>query len=272
MAALTPARAQVAGESAGDLDRIDIVEKIGESIPLELTFVDDHGDSVRLAGYFGDNKPVILVLGYYSCPMLCNLVFNGVVDGINELDWKAGEEFRIITVSIDPTETPELAAAKKANYLDPINRDVGDSGWMFLTGEESQSRALAEAVGFEYFYDTAQGQYAHPAALFVLTPEGKISRYLYGIQFSKTDLKLSLLEASEGRIGNSVDRLILYCYNYDPDSRGYNVVAANVMKLGGAATLIVLTIFLGMLWYGERLRKRRRAAVSTRTDRPGERV
>lgn len=272
MAPLAPARAQVAGESSGDLDRIDVVERIGESIPLGLTFVDDHGDTVRLAKYFGNDRPVILVLGYYTCPMLCNLVFNGVVNGINELDWKAGEEYRIITVSIDPTETPELAAAKKANYLTTINRDIGDSGWMFLTGEESQSQTLANAVGFKYFYDTELGQYAHPAALFILTPEGKISRYLYGIQFSKTDLKLSLLEASEGRIGSSVDRLILYCYNYDPDSRGYNVVASNVMKLGGAATLVVLAIFLGMLWYGERLRKRRRAAVDPRTDKTGERV
>jgi protein SCO1/2 len=180
----TPADAQVVLDSSAELSRVDIVDRIGAGIPLDLTFVDDHGETVRLERYFGQDKPVVLILGYYRCPMLCNLVFNGMVDGVNLLDWAPGEEYRIVTVSINPEETPDLAASKKANYLKTTTRPVSDSGWAFLVGDSSQSRALADAVGFKYFYDAERGEWAHPAAAFILTPQGKLSRVLYGIQFS----------------------------------------------------------------------------------------
>jgi len=254
--AAVPIRAQVVLENSAELNRVDIVERIGATIPLDLTFTDDHGDTVRLSRYFAAQRPVVLILGYYNCPMLCNLVFNGMVDGVNLLDWNPGEEFQILTVSINPEETPDLAASKKANYLKTITRPVSDSSWAFLVGDSSQSRALADAIGFKYFYDAGVGEWAHPAAAFILTPEGRLSRVLYGIQFSKTDLKLSLLEASDGRIGSPMDRLILYCYHYDPDSRGYTLAATNLMKLGGGATMAALGLFLGLLWYGEKQRRR----------------
>lgn len=248
---------QVALDSIAELRRIDVVEHLGDQIPLDLSFVNDAGDSVQLGDYFGQERPVILVLGYYECPMLCNLVWNGLVAGVDQLEWNPGNEFQMITVSINSKENHELARAKKTSYLASFSHQVEDSGWDFLVGEESQSKALAEAIGFKYFYDEERQEYAHPAAVFVLTEKGVISRYLYGLDFSKTDLKLSLMEAAEGRIGNTIDRLILYCFHYDPEARGYVVAASNVMMLGGGVALAALTLFLGMLWYGERWRKRR---------------
>ena len=249
-------RAQVVTDSDPELRRIDVIERLGSKVPADLTFVTESGDTVVLGDYLGQGRPTVLVLGYYECPMLCNLVFNGLVEGFNELGWTLGDEYQVLTVSINPEETSGLAQAKRANYLSELTVPVAEQGWTFMVGAEDQSSALAEAVGFKYFYDTERLEYAHPAVAFILTDDGTISRYLYGIEFSKTDLKLSLLEASEGRIGNTIDRLILYCFHYDPDSRGYTVVAANLMKLGGGATLLVLAVFLSLLFFGERRRKR----------------
>lgn len=251
------AQAQIVRDSIEVLQRIDIEEHLGEQVPLDLQFVNDAGDSVTLRDYFDDDQPIILILGYYQCPMLCNLVFNGLVDGIDKLAWTPGQEFQMITVSINPNESHELALAKKTSYLESFKSPVDESGWDFLVGAQDQSEALAEAVGFKFFYDEERQEYAHPAAAFVLTKDGIISRYLYGIEYSKTDLKLSLMEASEGKVGSTIDRLILYCFHYDPDARGYVVVASKVMKLGGGVALLALSIFMGMLWYGERWRKRK---------------
>lgn len=255
-------RAQVVLESDPQLELIDVVEHLGRKVPLDLTFVNDLGDTVLLGDHLGQGRPTILVLGYYQCPMLCNLVFNGLVDGFNSLEWTIGDQYQVLTVSINPRETADLAGAKRANYLGQLTVPVEERGWTFMVGAEDQSAALAEAVGFMYFYDTVRQEYAHPALAVVLTDDGTISRYLYGIHFSKTDLKLSLLEASEGRIGTTIDRLIMYCFHYDPDARGYTVVAANIMKLGGAVTLVVLALSLSLLFYGERRRKRSGAGRS----------
>lgn len=257
-------RAQVVLDSDPELRRIDVVEHLGDKVPSDLTFVNDIGDTVTMGDFLGQGRPTVLVLGYYRCPMLCNLVFNGLVDGFNELEWTLGDRYQVMTVSINPEETPDLAAAKRANYRDELTVPVTDRGWPFMVAAEDQSVALAEAVGFKYFYDTVRQEYAHPAVAMVLTDDGTISRYLYGLEFNKTNLKLSLLEASEGKIGTTIDRLLLYCFHYDPDSRGYTVVAANVMKLGGAATLLVLMIFLSLLFYGERRRKRSGTKPSTK--------
>ncbi|MEW5794788.1 MAG: SCO family protein [Candidatus Zixiibacteriota bacterium] len=253
---------QVVLENAPDLEKIDVVDHTGGTVPLDLVFRNESGDIVRFAQFFAVDRPVILILGYYRCPMLCNLVFNGMTSGLNQLDWSIGKQFQLVNVTIDGSETPDLAAAKKANYLASLKGEVDPSGWAFLVGDSTQSRALADAVGFKYFYNPERQEWAHPAAAFVLTPEGRISRTLYGIEFSKTDLKLSLLEASQGRLGSPLDKLILYCYHYDPSSRGYTVAAGNLMKLGGAATVTALGIFVGLLWYGERLRRRMTRSVS----------
>lgn len=257
VAGSAPVTAQVMLDSTAELSKIDIIEHLGDTIPLDLTFVNDAGDSVQLGEYFESGGPVLLILGYYRCPMLCNLVWNGLVAGVDKLEWTPGEEFRMLTVSINPEETPELALAKKVSYLASFSREIDESGWDFLVGAQSQSKALADAVGFKFFYDEERQEYAHPAAVFVLTEDGMISRYLYGIGFSKTDLKLSLLEASRGKAVSTINRLILYCFHYDPDARGYVVVASNVMRLGGGVALAALVLFMGMLWYGERWRKRK---------------
>lgn len=253
----TNASAQAILKNDSELDRIDIEEHLGEKVGGEHLFTDDLGNEVRFGDYLNQGKPVVLVLGYYSCPMLCNLVFNGLTDVVNQMDWIPGEKFQIITASINPKDGFELARAKKENYLAAFERNIPDSGWAFLVGEEDQSAKLAEEIGFKYFLDSETGEYAHAAAVYVLTEEGVISRYLYGIQFNKTDFKLALLEASEGRIGNTVDRLILYCYRYDPNAGGYVLMASNVMKLGGGAALLLLVLLLTMLWWGERMRKKK---------------
>lgn len=257
--------AQIADLSPPELQKINVVEHPGEQIPLNLTFHNDSGEIVTLGDYFKQGKPVILILAYYECPMLCTLVMNGISDGVRKLPWLPGKEYQMITVSIDPREMPELAAGKKKTYLDNLSKPVEGDGWAFLVGEEDQSRALAEAIGFKYYYDEERKQYAHPAVVFILTEEGKISRYLYGIEFDSRNLRLALLEASEGKIGNTLDRIILYCFHYDPDAQGYVVFAANVMRLGGGVTLIALLIFLGVMWGRER--HKRSAARSSMIER-----
>jgi len=246
---------QVVRENVTELQQIDVVEHLGERIDPSLQFTDSHGETVSLGKYFEGERPVILVMGYYECPMLCNLVFNGMIDGLNALEWTPGEEFRMVTVSIDPGEGYQLALAKQENYIKALSREVPAGGWEFLVADSSQSTALAEQLGFVYWYDADRDEYAHPAVIFVMTPDGVISRYLYGIDFKERDLRLSLLEASQGKIGTTIDRIILYCFHYDPDAKGYVVFAGNVMRLGGALTLIVLTVFVVMLFRRERRRR-----------------
>jgi len=251
-----PTYGQVVDENPEQLKNIDVVEHLGESIPLNLEFVRDNGDTVNLESYFHQGKPVVLVLGYYTCPMLCNLVMNGLTSSINELVWQPGNEYQIVSASIDTTETDLVAGAKKANYLKEIKFKNIENGWDFLTTSSNNTALLAEAVGFKYFYDEDQKQYAHPAVLVVLTESGVISRYLYGIEYKERDFRLALLEASEGKIGSTVDRLILYCFHYDPNAGSYVVFAGNVMRAGGVLTVVIFGSALAVLWWHER-RKRK---------------
>ena len=239
---------------------VSIDEHTGEFIPLDLEFVNDAGQTVTLGDYFNKGKPVLLTLVYYNCPMLCTLVLNGVSDGVRSLDWLPGNEFQMLTISIDPRETTELASAKKHRYIETLGKPGTDDGWIFFTGEEEQSRTLADNIGFNYYYDKEKDIYAHAAAAFILTEKGKISRYLYGIQFNERDIRFALLEASKGKIGNTLDKIILFCYHYDPDSQGYVLFAANIMRLGGILTVILLAIVIGTLWKRERTRN---SALST---------
>lgn len=222
-----------------ELKDVGIQEHLGETISLDNTFTDETGKEVALSSFFQAKHPVVISLVYYSCPNLCTLVLNGLTEAINQSDWQLGKQYEIVSVSIDPQNTPDLAAAKKTNYLSELkNQPNAAAHWHFLTSKEENVRKLANELGFGYAYDKNQGEYAHAAALFVLTPGGKISRYLYGIQYNPRDFRLSLLEASEGKIGTLIDKLLLYCYHYDPMGKKYALFALNLMKLGGALTVI----------------------------------
>ena len=254
--------AQVTLDSVPELMGIDVVEHLADTIPLDLHFTDDHGNPVTLHRYFGQGKPVLLNMAYSNCPMLCTVVLNGVTNGVRDLSLRPGTDFQMVTVSIDPLETVSIASAKKHRYVNSVGPMGSDDGWAFLVGEESQSRALADALGFVYYYDEELKQYAHPAVTFLLTEDGVISRYLYGLEYKERDLRLGLLEASEGKIGNTIDRIILYCFHYDPDSKGYVAFAGNIMRLGGVITVALLGTFLAVYWARERLRHRSRHALS----------
>lgn len=224
------------------LNEVKIEQKLNEQLPLDLTFRNEHGETVRLGDYFG-KKPVLLALVYYQCPMLCNQVLNGMVTSFKVLNFKAGEEFDVVTVSFDPLETPDLARAKKKTYLDYLpeaKRAAADKGWHFLTGDQENIRRLTESIGFHYYFDAATDQFAHASAIYVATPQAKLSHYFYGIEYSPKDLRLALVEASANKIGSPVDQLLLYCYHYDPATGKYGAVVMNMVRLGGVATLIAI--------------------------------
>ncbi len=227
-----------------ELEGIGIEEKLGNFIPLDLTFKDEQGKELKLRDFFTDQKPVILNLVYYGCPNLCGFLLNGFVDALKVFTWSPGKEFNVVTVSIDPSEKPALAAQKKEALLKVYSRNGAEAGWHFLTGAEENIKKLAAAVGFKYRYDTEEKQFAHSAAIFVLTPEGKISRYLYGIEFPVRDLKFSLMEATQGKIGSVVDKFLMFCYHYDPKGKKYALMALNLMKLGGAITVLLIFVYL----------------------------
>ena len=246
-----PVSAQRLQKNAPELRGIDVKEHLGTTIPLDLTFTDESGDQIALRNCFQKDKPIVLTLAYYECPMLCTLVLNGLSETIKKLDWIPGKQYDLVTVSIDPEETSQLARAKRERYLESIGKGMVQDGWKFLVGEEEQIKQLADAVGFHYFYDQKQDEYAHPAVVFVLTDQGVVSRYLYGIEHSPNDLKLAILEASQGKVGTIIDRVLLFCYHYDPAGKKYALMATNVMRLGGVATVICLGLLVGVLWLKE---------------------
>jgi len=223
---------------------------------VRKTFRDEDGREVRLGDFFRAGKPVILNLGYYGCPMLCGLVANGLVAGLKDLPWNAGQEFGVVTVSIDPNETPTLARLKKQSYLRELGRPVAAAGWHFLTGREADIRALTEAVGFGFRWNEERREFAHAAVLIVLTPQGTVSRYLYGIEFDARTLRLSLVEAAEGKVGSPLDRILLYCFHYDASERRYALAAVKLMRAGGLVTALAVTGALTLLWRREKRRRR----------------
>jgi protein SCO1/2 len=232
------------------LKQVGIDQKLNQSIPLNLTFRDENGQTVELAQFFGQ-KPVILTLVYYNCPMLCTQVLNGVESGLKELPTDIGKQFEVVTVSIDPAESHVLAKVKQEMYVGMYGRPGAAQGWHFLTGDEPQIKQLADAVGFRYAYDPDTKQFAHASAIIVLTPEGKISRYFYGIQYPSRDLRLGLVEASEGKIGTPVDQVLLFCYHYDPATGKYGLLISHVIQAGGALTVLILGIGMLILFRGE---------------------
>jgi protein SCO1 len=232
---------------------IDFEQRLGESIPLALDFRDELGNPVRLGDYF-DSKPVILTLAYYECPMLCGLVRDGLSQSLRALAFDIGERFIVITVSVDPRETPAHAAAKKAQALRSYARPGAAEGWHFLIGEEASIRQLTQAVGFRYVFDAESGQFAHAAGLVVLTPQGKIARYLYGIEFAPKAVRLALIEASAGQVASPVDRLLLFCYQYDPTTGQYGLIILNVLRLAGLMTVVALGGFVLVMFRRDRQR------------------
>ena len=237
------------------LARVGVDEKLDAALPLALVFKDDAGRDVTLGSYFRPGHPVVLTLNYYRCPMLCTLELNGLVEGLKGLLWTPGDEFSVVTVSIDPRETPELARAKKQSYLEDFGRPSAEAGWHFLTGSQESIDALTTAVGFSYEYDKDTDQYGHAAVVMLATPEGRVGRYLYGVVFATATLKLSLLEASKGKIGSTWDRFILYCYRYDADHGRYALAARSIMRTGGALTVLALGCVIGGFWlHGRRHR------------------
>ena len=233
------------------LQAIGVDQRIDQLVPLDLVFSDERGGPVRLGSLFRAERPVLLNLVYYECPMLCTLVLDGLIEVLAEMDWVPGREFDIVTVSIDPREGPALATAKKQIYLRAYGRAEAASGWHFLTGDAAAIRDLAAAVGFRYNYVKQSDEYAHPAALFVLTPEGRISRYLFGVKHEPRTLRLSLVEASGGGVGSPVDSFLLYCYRYDSEEGRYAPVARKIMRVGGAVAVAVLGTFLLTYWLKE---------------------
>jgi protein SCO1/2 len=234
-----------------ELEGAGIEEKLGAKVDLGLTFTAEDGRQRALRDYFKKDRPVILNLVYYSCPMLCNLVLNGQTTALRGLNWTPGDEFEVVTISIDPAETFNLAQLKRAAYLENYGRQTG--GWHFLTDHRGNVKKLAEQVGFHYKWDERTNQYAHAAAIMILTPEGKVSRYLYGIRYNPRDVRLALVEAARERFALTLDRVLLYCFHYDPEARSYVLFATNLMRAGGAAVVLVLGGVMFRLWRRERL-------------------
>lgn len=244
-----PPKPKTSDESAQADDaiiaKVGITQRLGETLPSDLAFTNSKGEPVVLGDLLG-TRPAVLALVYYECPMLCTMVLNGLMKTLNALQFDAGKEFDIITVSIDPRETPELAAQKKKQYLDRYRRPTAEEGWHFLVGNASSVEALAEAVGFSYAYDPETDQFAHGSSIMVVTPEAAISRYFYGIKYSPVDLRLSLVEASKEKIGSFTDAILLTCFQYDPLSATYSLAIMRVVRIVGILTVLGLAAFVGV--------------------------
>jgi protein SCO1/2 len=234
------------------LQFVGIDQQLNADVPVDLEFRDELGNPVRLADYFGHGRPVILNLGYYQCPMLCSELLQGLVGSMKALTFNLGQDFDVITVSFDPRETTEMAAAKKRDIMKRYGRPNSSQGWHFLTGKADQINALTKAVGFEYQFDPKTEQYAHAAAIVLLTPDHHVSKYFYGVEFSPKDLRLGLVEASENRIGNPGDQVLLYCYHYDPRTGKYGAIISNILKLAGLATVLILGTFVFVMFRADR--------------------
>ena len=253
---LAPADAgQPAGAKPGVLTKVGIDQKLNQQVPLDLAFVDETGRDVRLGEYFG-KRPVILALVYYECPMLCTQVLNGLVGSLGVLTFDVGREFDVVAVSINPREGPGLAAQKKEAYLERYKRPQTAAGWHFLTGKEENIRRLADAVGFRYAFDETIKQYAHGAAIELLTPRGVLSKYFYGIEFSPRDIKFGVMEASEERVGSLIENALLLCYHYDPATGKYGATALLAVRIGAVATMLAIVSFVFVSLRKERLAHR----------------
>ncbi len=238
------------------LREIGFDQKLDAPLPMETRFKNELGREVRFGDYFGQ-KPVVLAFVYYDCPMLCTQIISSLTSTLRTMSLEAGQDFEIVMVSFDPRETPAMAAQKKAEYLARYDRAGADDGWHFLTGDEASIRQLTHAAGFRYTWDEETKQFAHPAGIIVVTPDGRPARYLFGIEYGPRDLRLALVEASEGKVGSPVDALLLYCYHYDPMTGRYGLLVMRLLRIAGAATVLALGGFIVLM-----VRRERRGAYA----------
>jgi protein SCO1/2 len=245
------------------LQFVGIEQHLNAEIPAGLEFRDELGNPVKLDDYFGHGRPVILNLGYYQCPMLCSELLEGLVGSMKALTLQLGQDFDVVTLSFDPRETTEMAAAKKRDIMKRYGRANSANGWHFLTGQPDQIKALTDAVGFQYQFDPKTGQYAHATAIVLLTPDRHIAEYFYGVDFSPRDLRFGLVQAGQGKIGNITDTVLLYCYHYDPRAGKYGAVISNVLKIGGAATLLIVGGCVFVMYRADRSAARRGLGQAT---------
>jgi len=257
------------------LAHVGVNEHLGASdppLPLDTPFRDHTGKAVKLGDYFDGKRPVVLTFAYHSCPVLCGMVLNNAATGLRGVGWTVGKEYDVVTISIDPDETLEKTAAKRASILHEYGASRGHDGkgWHFLVGDKASIAKVAAAAGFEYEYDPEIKQWGHPSVVMITKPDGRMARYLYGLEFPAADIKLGLLEASEGRSISTIEQIILYCYHYDPQGGKYVVVAQRVMQVGGGAVAIVLFGFLGLFWARELRKSKSSNQSSPPSDTPAD--
>ena len=240
------------------LKKVGIDQKLNNQVPLDTVFKDEQGREVRL-GQFFKGKPVVIALVYYTCPMLCNQVLNGMLGSFRQISFNAGDQYEVVTVSFDPKDTPDIAAKKKETYIRGYDRATGNAGWHFLTGDDANIKRLSDAVGFHYLWDEQTKQFAHASGIMIATPEGKLARYFYGIEYPPKDVRLALVEASANKIGTPVDQLLLYCYHYDPSTGKYGVVIMNVIRVAG---IVTLALMVGLFFVLRRIGRRRQLVAS----------
>ncbi len=237
---------------------VGVEEHLGQALDLNLEFTDDKGVTGPLGRFFNKGKPVLMAMVYYTCPSLCNFHLNGLTETLKQLKWNAGSEFELVAVSMNSKETAELASQKKANYLKAYDRPEADLGWHFLVGSEGNVQRLADQLGFKFKWIEEKAQYSHAAVSYVITPDGKISRYLHGIQPDVTTLRLSMLEASNGTIGTMIDQVLMFCFQFDPKKNKYSLYAWNLMRIGAILMVLVLAVLMLPVWWREHLQNRTR--------------
>lgn len=242
-----PAVAQDFLSGEGPTRALKTEQRIGEQLPLDLTFRNEKGEKVTLGDYFEDERPVVISLVYYNCPMLCNMVLDGVTSAIANLKYEIGTDYQVVTISFDHRDTPEMAAQKKSIYARRYGRPGTDEGWAFLVADEETIQKITGAIGFRFAYDPERDEFAHGTLTTVATPEGKVARYFFGIEYSSLDLRLALLEASKGKVGSPVEQLLLLCYHYDPATGRYAKAAMNFVRAGGVATVLAIAGFIMFL-------------------------
>ena len=245
------AQAQLVPPDLQKVQEIDVVERLNERVPLDTEFIDGDGKRVKLGELFRDDKPVVLTLAYYKCPMLCSLVMGALKKAAMGSGMELGRDYTAVTISIDPREKPELAKEGQRGHLQALGVPDREADWQFLVGEDAQIKRLAEAVGFGYHYDEKSGQYAHPAVVMVLTPDGRVSRYLYGVDYPARDLRFAVMEAGGGRVGTSFDRVILQCFRFDSNSKRYEFYVFGFIRTGGLLVFVALTAMLAVFWRRE---------------------
>ncbi|MCB1155947.1 MAG: SCO family protein [Leptospiraceae bacterium] len=253
--AYDPSKQPVKNETPTHLKDIGVDERPGASLSLDTVFRDEKGEERPLSSFFKQQKPILLALVYFSCPNLCNYQLNGLTKSLKKLDWLTGKQFEVMAISIDPKEDSTLAAQKKEAYLNEYARSGASEGWHFLTGKEESIHKIAGEVGFRYKWNPEAEQWAHAAATYVLTPDGRISRYLYGIDFDPQTVKLSLVEASNGKIGNFVDRVLLFCFQFDPKLNRYTLFAYNLMRVAAGLTVLFIGAFMLLFWFKQKKSK-----------------